>query len=86
MDKETGTYLDWADSLVLEDNDTDFSTTFCRQAEDVDLEVRRLCKRPGCNGDEKLAPYIWPQRVCFEEEIDQLAVSFSSPLFCYYAV
>ena len=79
MDKETGRSLSWVNSPILEEDDTEFSTTFCEYPESA-LEIRRLCERAEVENDDKLLSYYWYEEICDGGELGRFAVRLSYPI------
>ena len=75
VDTVVGESLNWVNSPVLEEDHTDFSTTFCEYSEESALEVRRLCERLCEEKDGKLLSPYWHEDRCFRGDLNQLAVS-----------
>lgn len=81
MEQKNRGHMDWAESPIVEESETDFSATFCRCPEDSNLEVMRLCEMPGRQEDEKQLSHYWDHGLYFEGELHKLAVSLSCALF-----
>jgi hypothetical protein len=80
VDKEMGGSLNWVNSPILEDDDTEFSATFCEYPEESALEVRRLCERVDVENDDKLSSHYWYEEICDGGELNRLAVRLSYPI------
>lgn len=77
VDTVVGESPNWVNSPVLEEDDTEFSTSFCEHSEESALEVRRLCEQPCEEKDGNLLSPYWHEDQCFRGDINQLAVSLS---------
>jgi hypothetical protein len=71
--------MDWAKSPIVEESETDFSTTFSQNTEDSSLEVMRLCEKQSGQEDAKGLESCWDHGLYFEGELNRLAVSPSGP-------
>lgn len=81
IDKDAGESKSWVASPVLEEDDVDFSTTFCEYPEEPKLEVLRLCEQPDIESDVQQLSYDWHRGLCFEGEVDHFAVCPSASSF-----
>jgi hypothetical protein len=85
MVKEIREYFEFEDVPILEGNDADFSTTFCRDPEESSLEVVRFREDLEVQHDNNLSSYFCHEMIYFGEELNRLAVRLSYPsIFCYW--
>jgi len=73
VDRAMGGSLSWANSPVLEEDDTEFSTTFCDHPEESSLKVMRLCEQACIENDSKLLSCYWHEEHCFGGDLNRLA-------------